>query len=116
MVIKNVWYRSTPGSVIEDRGRAVFDGDTFTFRSPKQEVGGQVVSAARRPVGVRSWIEVRYRDDNDEVRAAYLLVKDLFGWMGILGGNDQLLAAAVAAGVASGAGGDDPDATEEGEG
>lgn len=108
MVTKNVWYRSTPGSVIEDRGKASFDGETFSFRGRRHEVGGPVLAAGRRAVGMRSWVQVQYRADG-EVREAFLLVKDLFGWMGLLGGNDRLLAAALEAAKASSQGGD-PDA------
>jgi len=86
---KNVWYRSTPGSWIEDRGALTVEDGTLTFTGKKGAISGQVRSAATRSVGFSNWIKATYEADG-ETREAFFLVKDLLGWAGMLGGNREL--------------------------
>ena len=95
-VTKNVWYRSSVGTGIEDRGTVTLYDGTFAFTGKKQTVSGRVRSAQRRPMGFKSWVHVSY-DAAGEARDAYFLVKDMLGWAGMLGANRQLLEAFQAA-------------------
>jgi hypothetical protein len=88
-VEKNVWYRSTPGSRIEDRGTVTVDGGTFTFSGKKGNVTGRVLAAGTRPAGFNNWVKATYEAEG-ETREAFFLIKDLLGWGGMLGGNREL--------------------------
>lgn len=100
---KNVWYRSTPGNVIEDRGAVTVEGDTFSFEGKKGTVKGRVLAAETRSVGFKNWIKATY-DAGGETREAFFLVKDLLGWGGMLGGNRDLREALEAAAQSSAGG------------
>jgi hypothetical protein len=89
---KNVWYRSTPGNVIEDRGTVTVEGGTLSFTGKKVSIAGRVTSAAKRSVGFKNWIKATY-EANGETREAFFLIKDMLGWGGMLGGNRELLEA-----------------------
>jgi len=93
---KNVWYRSTPGNVIEDRGTVTVEGGTLSFAGKKWSVNGRVTSAAMRSVGFKNWIKATYEADG-ETQEAFFLIKDLLGWGGLLGGNKELREALEAA-------------------
>lgn len=86
---KNVWYRSTPGSRIEDRGTVTVEGGTFSFAGRKGNVTGRVLAAGTRPAGFNNWVKATYETEG-ETREAFFLIKDLLGWGGMLGGNRQL--------------------------
>jgi len=95
-VQKNVWYRSSRGSRIEDRGTVTVENGSFSFAGRKGSVSGRVLTAGTRPVGFNSWVIASY-DDGGETKEAYFLVKDLLGWAGMLGGNKELKEALQAA-------------------
>jgi hypothetical protein len=97
---KNVWYRSKPGNVIEDRGPVTVEGDTLSFKGKKGMVTGRVLSAETRSVGFKNWIKATYEAEG-ETREAFFLVKDLLGWGGMLGGNRELREALEAAAQSS---------------
>src|SRR3954447_3442635 len=101
---KNVWYRSTPGSRIEDRGTVTVEGGTFTFAGKKGNVAGRVLAAGTRSAGFNNWVKATYETEG-ETREAFFLVKDLLGWAGMLGGNKELREALEAAARESSAGG-----------
>ncbi len=86
---KNVWYRSTPGSRIEDRGTVTVEGGAFTFAGKKGKVAGRVLQAGTRSAGFNNWVKATYEADGQS-RDAFFLVKDLLGWGGMLGGNKEL--------------------------
>lgn len=86
---KKVWYRSSRGSRIEDRGTVTVENGSFSFAGRKGNVSGRVLTAGTRPVGFNSWVIATY-DDGGETKEAYFLVKDLLGWAGMLGGNKEL--------------------------
>jgi hypothetical protein len=88
-VQKNVWYRSTPGSRIEDRGTLTVEGATFSFAGKKGTVEGRVLQAGTRSFGFNNWVKATYEADG-QTREAFFLVKDLLGWGGMLGGNKEL--------------------------
>jgi hypothetical protein len=102
-VTKNVWYRSTRGSMIEDRGAVTVENGTFSFAGKKGTVSGRVLSAQTRAVGFSNWVQATYEADG-ETREAYFLVKDLLGWAGMLGGNRELKEAFEAAAQENSAG------------
>jgi hypothetical protein len=102
-MVKNVWYRSTPGSRIEDRGTVTVENGTLSFAGKKGTVSGRVRSAETRSVGFSNWVRAHYEADG-ETREAYFLVKDLLGWSGMLGGNRELKEALQAAAQESSAG------------
>ncbi|TMK75091.1 MAG: hypothetical protein E6G49_02335 [Actinobacteria bacterium] len=93
---KNVWYRSTPGSRIEDRGTVTVDGGTLSFVGKKGSVSGRVVAAGSWASGFSSWIKASYESEG-ATREAYFRVKDLLGWAGLLSGNKELREALEAA-------------------
>jgi hypothetical protein len=93
---KNVWYRSTPGSRIEDRGTVTVEGGSFSFEGRKGSVSGRVLAAGTRSAGFSNWIKATYETGGD-TRDAFFLVKDLLGWGGMLGGNKELREAFEAA-------------------
>jgi len=93
---KNVWYRSTPGSRIEDRGTVTVEGGTLTFAGRKGTVTGRVLSAGNRSVGFSNWVKATYESDGRQGEA-FFLVKDMLGWSGMLGGNKELREALEAA-------------------
>jgi hypothetical protein len=95
-VQKNVWYRSTPGSRIEDRGTVTVDDGAFRFAGKKRTVAGRVVAAGTRPAGFNNWVKATYEADGGE-SDAFFLVRDLLGWAGMLGGNKELREALEAA-------------------
>lgn len=95
---KNVWYRSSVGTRIEDRGTVTVENGTFAFTGRKQRVSARVRSAGTRQMGFKKWVSVSYEAEG-EVKDAYFLVKDLLGWAGMLGANQEL-AEALEAGVA----------------
>ncbi|MFL5891320.1 MAG: hypothetical protein ACJ75I_01110 [Solirubrobacterales bacterium] len=97
---KNVWYRSTPGSRIEDRGTVNVEGGNFRFAGKKGTVTGRVLAAATRSAGFNNWIKATYEADG-QTREAFFLVKDLLGWGGMLGGNKELREALEAAAQAN---------------
>jgi hypothetical protein len=100
---KNVWYRSTPGNVIEDRGPVTVEGGTLSFNGKKGTVTGRVLTAETRSVGFKNWIKATYEAEG-ETREAFFLVKDLLGWGGMLGGNRELREALEAAAEENSAG------------
>jgi hypothetical protein len=102
-VTKNVWYRSTQGTRIEDRGTVTVENGTFSFAGRKGAVSGRVRSAQTRSVGFSNWVQAIYEAEG-EAREAYFLVKDLLGWGGMLGGNRELKEALQAAAQESSAG------------
>jgi hypothetical protein len=93
---KNVWYRSTPGSRIEDRGSVTVEGGTFSFTGKKGTVAGRVLQAGTRSAGFNNWVKATYQADSG-TREAFFLVKDMLGWAGMLGGNRELREALEAA-------------------
>lgn len=93
---KNVWYRSTPGSRIEDRGTVTVERGTFSFAGRKGTVAGSVLWAGTRSAGFNNWVKAAYEADGQS-RDAFFLVKDLLGWGGMLGGNKELREALEAA-------------------
>jgi len=95
-VTKNVWYRSTPGSRIEDRGTITVEGGNLSFAGKKGTVAGRVLAAATRSAGFNNWIKATYESES-QIREAFFLVKDLLGWGGMLGGNKELREALEAA-------------------
>jgi len=101
---KNVWYRSTPGSRIEDRGTVTVEGGDFRFAGKKGTVAGRVLAAGTRSAGFNNWIKATYEADG-QTQEAFFLVKDLLGWGGMLGGNKELREALEAAAQANSAGG-----------
>jgi hypothetical protein len=104
-VQKNVWYRSTPGSRIEDRGTVTVDGGTFSFAGKKGTVAGRVLAAGTRSAGFNNWVKATYEADGGQGEA-FFLVKDLLGWAGMLGGNKELREALEAAAQENSPGGD----------
>lgn len=93
---KNVWYRSSRGSRIEDRGTVTVENGSFSFAGRKGNVSGRVLTAGTRPVGFNSWVIATY-DEGGDTKEAYFLVKDMLGWAGMVGGNKQLKEALQAA-------------------
>jgi hypothetical protein len=93
---KNVWYRSTPGSRIEDRGAVTVEGGNVSFVGKKGTTGGRVLAAGTRSAGFNNWIKATYESEG-QTREAFFLVKDLLGWGGMLGGNKELREALEAA-------------------
>jgi hypothetical protein len=88
-VQKNVWFRSTPGSRIEDRGTVTVERGTFSFAGRKGTVAGRVLWAGTRSAGFNNWVKATYEAEG-ETREAFFLIKDLLGWGGMLGGNREL--------------------------
>jgi hypothetical protein len=103
-VQKNVWYRSTPGSRIEDRGTVTVEGATFSFAGRKGTVAGRVLWAGTRSAGFNNWVKATYEADGQS-HDAFFLVKDYLGWAGMLGGNKELREALEAAVQENSAGG-----------
>ena len=62
---KNVWYRSTQGTRIEDRGTVTVENGTFSFAGKKGSVSGRVVSAGTRSVGFSNWVQAIYEADGE---------------------------------------------------
>jgi hypothetical protein len=100
---KNVWYRSTPGSRIEDRGTVTVEGGNLSFAGKKGSVSGRVLAAGTRSAGFNNWVKATY-ETGGETREAFFLVKDMLGWAGMLGGNKELRLALEQAAQASPAG------------
>jgi hypothetical protein len=93
---KNVWYRSTPGSRIEDRGTVTVEGGNLNFAGKKGTIAGRVLASGTRSAGFNNWIKATY-ESGGQTREAFFLVKDLLGWGGMLGGNKELREALEAA-------------------
>jgi hypothetical protein len=102
-VTKNVWYRSTPGSRIEDRGTVTVEGGGLSFDGKKGTVAGRVLAAGTRSAGFNNWIKATYESEG-QTQEAFFLVKDLLGWGGMLGGNRELREALEAAAQQNSAG------------
>src|SRR5215203_5954285 len=62
---KNVWYRSTPGSWIQDRGTVTVENGTLSFTGRKGTVSGRVSSAQTRSVGFSNWVKATYEAEGD---------------------------------------------------
>jgi hypothetical protein len=92
---KKVWYRSKEGSKIEDRGTVTIADGRIEFAGRKGTIGGPIRAARKRPSGFTNWVLVQYESDG-ELRDAYLVCSQLLGWVGVLGANKELLAAAEA--------------------
>jgi hypothetical protein len=101
---KNVWYRSTPGSRIEDRGTVTVEGGSLTFAGKKGTVAGRVLQAGTRSAGFSNWVKATYEADGAQ-GDAFFLVRDLLGWGGLIGGNKELREALEAAARENSAGG-----------
>ena len=93
---KNVWYRSTPGSRIEDRGTVTVEGGALTFVGKKGTIAGRVLAAGNRSAGFSNWVKATYEAERRQGEA-FFLVRDLLGWGGMLGGNRELREALEAA-------------------
>jgi hypothetical protein len=99
---KKVWYRSSEGSKIEDRGTLTVGDGRIEFEGKKGSAAGRIQTAKTRPMGFKNWIHVTYEPDGEGgTRDAYFLVSDLLGWGGALGGNKQLTEALQAEAPAS---------------
>lgn len=92
---EKVWYRSTEGSGIEDRGTLTVGGGAIEFAGRKGTVGGPLRAVRTRPHGFTNWVVVTY-EDRGERRDAYFVCSQLLGWIGILGANKKLQAAVEA--------------------
>lgn len=92
---ERVWFRSTEGSKIEDRGTLTIAEGAFRFEGRKGTASGPIRSARKRPVGFTNWVLIQY-DEDGEQRDAYFVCSRLLGWIGILGANRRLLEAAEA--------------------
>ena len=57
-ITKNVWYRASVGSTIEDRGTVTVQDGTFEFTGKKQAISGRIRSVERRPMGFKTWVHV----------------------------------------------------------
>lgn len=86
---KKVWYRSSIGTKIEDKGALTVANGAIDFTGKKGTVSGRIQSAKTRSVGFSNWIQVHYQADG-EVKEAYFLISAMLGWGGILGANKQL--------------------------
>lgn len=93
---KRVWYRSTEGGGIEDRGSLTVGGGAIEFSGKKETiVAGPVRAVRSRPHGFTDWVVVTYEEDGER-RDAYFVCSRLLGWAGILGANRKLQAAVEA--------------------
>jgi hypothetical protein len=90
---KKVWYRSTEGSKIEDRGTLTVGGGTIEFAGKKGSVSGTIRAVRIRPTGFTNWVHVTYDDGSGGERDAYFVSSALLGWSGVLGANKKLKAA-----------------------
>ena len=86
---KKVWYRSTEGSKIEDRGTLSIGGGEIAFGGRKGSAGGPVRAVRTRPQGFTNWVHVTY-EEGGEQRDAYFVCSQLLGWVGVLGANGKL--------------------------
>ncbi|HWB69758.1 MAG TPA: hypothetical protein VG518_07255 [Solirubrobacterales bacterium] len=88
---EKVWYRSSEGSTIQDRGTLTVGEGRIEFAGKKGKVSGRIRSAKKRPMGFKNWIHVSYEAaDTGEAHDAYFLVSGMLGWGGVLGGNGKL--------------------------
>ncbi len=92
---KKVWYRSSEGSKIEDRGTLAIADGAIEFAGRKGTVSGPIRAARKRPSGFTNWVLVQYEADG-ELRDAYFVCSQMLGWVGVLGANKRLLEAAEA--------------------
>jgi hypothetical protein len=92
---KKVWYRSSEGSKIEDRGTLTIADGTIEFAGKKGSASGPIRAARKRPSGFTNWVLIQYEAEG-ELRDAYFVCSQMLGWVGILGANRQLLEAAEA--------------------
>ena len=86
---KRVWYRSSEGSKIEDRGTLTLGDGEVRFDGRKGSAGGRVLAVRTRPTGFTNWVHVTY-EDGGEQRDAYFVCSQLLGWVGIFGANKKL--------------------------
>jgi hypothetical protein len=86
---KKVWYRSTEGSKIEDRGTLTIGGGTIEFAGRKGSAGGTIRAVRTRPTGFTNWVHVTYEDGGGQ-HDAYFVSSALLGWSGMLGANKKL--------------------------
>jgi hypothetical protein len=86
---KKVWYRSSEGTKIEDRGTLTVGDGAIDFAGKKGTASGPVRSVRIRPTGFTNWVHTQYEADG-ELRDAYFVSSALLGWSGILGANKRL--------------------------
>lgn len=86
---KKVWYRSSEGTKIEDRGTLTVGGGTIEFAGKKGGVSGTIRTVRIRPTGFTNWVHVTYEDGGEE-RDAYFVGSAMLGWSGVLGANKKL--------------------------
>jgi hypothetical protein len=89
MITRKVWYRSSEGSKIEDRGTLTVGDGGFRFEGKKGTVAAPVSAARIRPVGFQNWVHVSYEAEG-ESRDAYFICSQMLGWVGVLGANKKL--------------------------
>ena len=89
---KKVWFRSSEGTKVEDRGTLTVDGGKFRFEGRKGEIGGTPLAVEVKPHGFTNWVHARY-ESGGEIGEAYFVCSAFLGWSGILGANKQLAAA-----------------------
>lgn len=90
-----VWYRSSEGSKIEDRGTLTIADGAIQFAGKKGTAAGPIRAARKRPSGFTNWVLIQYEADG-ELRDAYFVCSQMLGWVGIFGANKKLLEAAEA--------------------
>lgn len=86
---RKVWYRSTQGSKIEDRGTLTVGDGRIEFAGRKGSAAGPVLAVRTRPHGFTNWVHVTY-EEGGERRDAYFVCSQLLGWVGVLGANAKL--------------------------
>lgn len=96
---KKVWYRSSEGSKIEDRGTLTVADGSIDFAGKKGSASGPIRSVRIRPTGFTNWVHAQYEADG-ELRDAYFVCSAMLGWGGILGANKKLAAAMEASQLA----------------
>lgn len=86
---KKVWYRSTLGTKIEDKGTLTVANGAIDFAGKKGTASGPIRSVRMRPNGFTNWVHAQYEAEG-ELRDAYFVCSALLGWGGVLGANKQL--------------------------
>lgn len=88
---KKVWYRSSEGSKIEDRGTLTVADGAIDFSGRKGGASGTLRAVRIRPGGFTNWVHVQYEADG-ELRDAHFVCSAMLGWSGVLGANRKLAA------------------------
>lgn len=98
--LEHVWYREKPQTesthadpFIRERGTLIVEDDAARFEGPRTQLvlrGIEMIDYGVHGAMTNPTVQVRYRDDDGQVRKAWFNDGRLGGYMGAFGGTRQL--------------------------